>query len=94
LWNPRLCSTRDPIRQGLRTGSRLLEYWSDSLYLVRISKIKKNRLCGFPPFYEENNQKLFDMIKNCTYDFPSPYWDDISDVAKDLIKSLLVREPS
>ena len=34
------------------------------------------------------------MIKNCTYDFPSPYWDDISDVAKDLIKSLLVREPT
>ena len=34
------------------------------------------------------------MIKNCTYDFPSPYWDDISDVAKDLIKSLLVKEPT
>jgi serine/threonine protein kinase len=33
------------------------------------------------------------MIKNCTYDFPSPYWDDISDVAKDLIKSLLIRDP-
>lgn len=51
------------------------------------------RLCGFPPFYEENNQKLFDMIKNCEFDFPSPYWDDVSDVAKDLIKSLLVRDP-
>jgi len=54
----------------------------------------KYSLCGFPPFYEENNQKLFDMIKNCQFDFPSPYWDDVSDVAKDLIKSLLVRDPS
>ena len=34
------------------------------------------------------------MIKNCQFDFPSPYWDDVSDVAKDLIKSLLVRDPA
>lgn len=33
------------------------------------------------------------MIKNAEYDFPSPYWDDISDMAKDLIKSLLVVDP-
>ena len=33
------------------------------------------------------------MIKNCQFDFPSPYWDDVSDVAKDLIRSLLVRDP-
>jgi serine/threonine protein kinase len=51
-------------------------------------------LCGFPPFYEDNNQKLFEMIKTCNYEFPSPYWDDISDIAKDLIKSLLVVDPS
>jgi len=50
-------------------------------------------LCGFPPFYEENNQKLFDMIKSCTYEFPSPYFDEISDMAKDLIRSLLVADP-
>lgn len=34
------------------------------------------------------------MIKKCEYEFPSPYWDDISDSAKDLIKSLLVPDPS
>jgi hypothetical protein len=34
------------------------------------------------------------MIKGCEFDFPSPYWDDISDMAKDLIKSLLVKEPA
>ena len=33
------------------------------------------------------------MIKKCEYEFPSPYWDDISDSAKDLIKKLLVVEP-
>jgi calcium/calmodulin-dependent protein kinase I len=50
-------------------------------------------LCGFPPFYDDNNQKLFDLISKGKYDFPSPYWDDISDSAKNLIKQLLVVEP-
>lgn len=34
------------------------------------------------------------MIKNGEYDFPSPYWDDISEMAKDLIRSLMVVDPS
>jgi serine/threonine protein kinase len=34
------------------------------------------------------------MIKSCTYEFPSPYWDDISEMAKDLIRSLLVADPT
>ena len=33
------------------------------------------------------------MIKTCSYDFPSPYWDDVSDLAKDLIRQLLVVDP-
>jgi calcium/calmodulin-dependent protein kinase I len=51
-------------------------------------------LCGFPPFYEENNQKLFEMIKSCTYEFPSPFWDDVSDTAKNLIREILVVDPA
>lgn len=34
------------------------------------------------------------MIKTCTYEFPSPFWDDVSETAKDLIKSILVVDPS
>jgi hypothetical protein len=34
------------------------------------------------------------MIKNGQYEFPSPYWDDISDMAKGLIRQLLVVDPS
>ena len=36
---------------------------------------------------------LFDKIKNVQFEFPSPYWDEVSDVAKDLIKSLLAKDP-
>ena len=38
------------------------------------------RLCGFPLFSEDSTEKLFEMIKSGTFDFPSPYWDDISEM--------------
>lgn len=54
----------------------------------------RNRLCGFPPFYDENHERLFEMIKNGKVEFPSPYWDDISEMARDLIKKILVVDPA
>lgn len=53
-----------------------------------------NRLCGFPPFYEDTNEKLFEMIKKGQFEFPSPQWDPISNQAKDLIKGLLKVDPA
>ncbi|KAJ7409164.1 Serine/threonine-protein kinase DCLK2 [Willisornis vidua] len=42
-------------------------------------------LCGFPPFRSENNlqEDLFDQILVGKLEFPSPYWDNITDSAKD-----------
>ena len=51
-------------------------------------------LCGFPPFYAENTAELFEQIMNADFSFPSPYWDKISDSAKDLIHHLLVVDPA
>ena len=52
--------------------------------------VRPNSLCGFPPFYDENNAALFAQIKTASFDFPSPFWDDVSDLAKDLVRKLLV----
>lgn len=46
-------------------------------------------LCGFPPFYDENDAALFQQIQSGQFEFISPYWDDISKEAKDLITRLL-----
>jgi len=51
-------------------------------------------LCGFPPFYADSNDKLFEKIMNGTWRFISPYWDPISKSAKDLIQHMIVVEPS
>ena len=37
---------------------------------------------------------MFQLIKQGTFEFPSPYWDDISELAKDLISKLLQVDPS
>lgn len=50
-------------------------------------------LCGFPPFYENDNSELFRSIKNGVYDFPAPYWDDISPQAIDFVSGLLTVNP-
>lgn len=50
-------------------------------------------LCGFPPFYAEDDDETFDQIVSGEFDFPEPYWGKISDSAKDLIRKLLVVDP-
>ncbi|ETO25757.1 Protein kinase domain containing protein [Reticulomyxa filosa] len=52
-------------------------------------------LCGFPPFFDAagNQQRLYKLIKSGKFRFPSPYWDHVSDQAKDVIKGLLTKDP-
>ncbi|KAF7246603.1 Calcium/calmodulin-dependent protein kinase type 1D [Varanus komodoensis] len=52
------------------------------------------RLCGYPPFYDENDSKLFEQILKAEYEFDSPYWDDISESAKDFIRNLMEKDPN
>ncbi|XP_018496076.2 calcium/calmodulin-dependent protein kinase type 1 [Galendromus occidentalis] len=46
-------------------------------------------LCGYPPFYDESDANLFAQILKGEFEFDSPYWDDISDSAKDFIRHLI-----
>ncbi|KAF9426012.1 hypothetical protein BGZ76_002966 [Entomortierella beljakovae] len=50
-------------------------------------------LCGFPPFSEElAPPKLRIQVLEGVYTFPSPYWNNISDEAVDLIQDLLLSD--
>ncbi|XP_047626118.1 serine/threonine-protein kinase DCLK3 [Phacochoerus africanus] len=52
-------------------------------------------LCGFPPFRspERDQDELFHIIQLGHFEFLAPYWDNISDAAKDLVSRLLVVDP-
>lgn len=49
-------------------------------------------LCGFPPFRspDRDQEELFELIQAGEFKFVSPYWDNISSAAKDLINHLLI----
>jgi len=46
-------------------------------------------LCGYPPFYDENDANLFAQILKGEFEFDSPYWDEISNDAKEFIRQLM-----
>jgi hypothetical protein len=50
-------------------------------------------LCGFPPFYAEDDDDLFDLTIEGDYSYPSPFWDGVSSEAKDLIDRMLATDP-
>jgi len=50
-------------------------------------------LCGFPVFYDQSIPILTAKVKKGIYDFPSPWWDNISPSAIDLIKHCLTVDP-
>ncbi|CAD5123599.1 DgyrCDS11929 [Dimorphilus gyrociliatus] len=51
-------------------------------------------LVGYPPFWDEDQHRLYAQIKAGAYDYPSPEWDTVTPEAKNLINSMLTVNPS
>ncbi|XP_017877735.1 calcium/calmodulin-dependent protein kinase type II alpha chain isoform X25 [Ceratina calcarata] len=51
-------------------------------------------LVGYPPFWDEDQHKLYAQIKAGSYDYPSPEWDTVTPEAKNLINQMLTVNPS
>ncbi|KAK0150576.1 Calcium/calmodulin-dependent protein kinase type IV [Merluccius polli] len=51
-------------------------------------------LCGFEPFFDpRGDQYMYSRILNCDYEFVSPWWDEVSLNAKDLVSKLIIQDP-
>lgn len=66
--------------------SKAVDMWAMGCVLYTL-------LCGFPPFYDESIQVLTEKVAKGQYTFLSPWWDDISKSAQDLVSHLLTVDP-
>ncbi|XP_054473467.1 calcium/calmodulin-dependent protein kinase IGa [Anoplopoma fimbria] len=67
--------------------SKAVDCWS-------IGVITYILLCGYPPFFDDNETRLFSKIVRAEYAFHSPFWDDISESAKDFIRNMMEKNPT
>ncbi len=69
------------------------EKYSKSVDMWALGCVLYTLLCGFPPFYDESIEILTEKVAKGQYTFLSPWWDDISKSAQDLISHLLTVDP-
>ncbi|KAI2660267.1 Calcium/calmodulin-dependent protein kinase type II subunit beta [Labeo rohita] len=90
LFSGRCCQEAVAKRRFHRRVSRplSLEYrWLSGVILYIL-------LVGYPPFWDEDQHKLYQQIKAGAYDFPSPEWDTVTPEAKNLINQMLTINPA
>ena len=69
------------------------ERYSKSVDMWALGCVLYTLLCGFPTFYDESIQVLTEKVARGQYTFLSPWWDDISKPAQNLVSHLLTVDP-
>ena len=76
------CYASPEMVAGKKYDGMKIDVWSTGIILFAM-------LCGYLPFEDKNNDKLFDKILECKVEYP----DFLSEDPKDLINKILVVDP-
>ncbi|KAH3676004.1 hypothetical protein WICMUC_002300 [Wickerhamomyces mucosus] len=92
LWDS---NTKTPCGTASYTAPEIVkdESYSKSVDMWAIGCVLYTLLCGFPPFYNTDPKVLTLKVSKGDYTFLSPWWDEISKEAKDLVSHLLTVDP-
>ena len=93
---PEILSWYSPAEKGRAASGKPYDHAVDMWSLGVVLYIL---LCGFPPFYGDEDEEMFELIRRATYAFPEDIdgyqttWGGISAQAKGLIRQLLCVDP-
>ena len=77
------CYASPEMVSGKKYNGFLIDIWSTGIILFAM-------ICGYLPFEDNNNDLLFGKILNCKINYPTY----ISEIALDLMKKIIVTNPS
>lgn len=83
---PEVCSLMGIPKKERKQYTEKCDIWSAGVIVFIL-------LAGYPPFYDDNQKKLFSKIKKGKFEFHEQYWSNTSDEAKDLISRMLTVNP-
>lgn len=66
--------------------NELVDVWACGVILYIL-------LVGYPPFWDEDQHRLYSQIRQGIVEFPSPEWDSVTEDAKNLITEMLNVNP-
>ncbi|EMG50540.1 hypothetical protein G210_2337 [Candida maltosa Xu316] len=69
------------------------ERYSKEVDMWALGCVLYTLLCGFPPFYDERIETLTEKVAKGQFTFLKPWWDEISDEAKNCVSRLLTVDP-
>jgi len=67
--------------------------YTESIDIWSLGVILFILLCGYPPFSDDVPSILYTKIRQGSYSFDSPWWDEISKEAKKLVSRMLTVKP-
>lgn len=93
LWDN---NTKTPVGTQGYTAPEILkdESYSKSVDCFSLGCVLYTLLCGFPPFYDNDPKVLAEKVSKGEYCFLNPWWNEVSQSAKDLVSNLLTVDAS